>query len=75
MNINKTSLSIPNSSLAKQVVVDSAVQSSPTSYVNMASERKLTPIGRSPENVMAYQVTSSNQKQDVNSSLATGRAH
>jgi hypothetical protein len=75
MNINKTSLSIPNSSLAKQVVVDSAVQSSPNSYVNMASEHKLTSIGHSPENVMAYQVTSSNQKQGGNSSPATERSH
>ena len=36
---------------------------------------KFTPIGHSPENVVASQVSSSNQELGIDSSPATERAH
>ena len=75
MNINQTSLYTPDSSLVKQVIDNSAVPTSPASDVIGASERKLTPMGLSLENVVASQVRSSNQELGIDSSPAPERAY
>ena len=75
MDLNRSSLYTPDSSLVKQVIIDSAVQSSPASDVIRASEFKLTPMGRSPAEAEGSQVRSSNQELGIDSSPATERAY
>jgi len=75
MNIDKTSLYTPDSSLVKQVIDNSAVRPSPASDVIRASEFKLTPTGPSPTEVVASQVRSLNPEQRIDSSPVTVRAY
>ena len=75
MNINKTSLSTPDSSLVKQVIFYSAVSTRPAPNVIGASESKLTPTGPFPTEVVASQVRSLNPEQGIDSSPVTVRAY
>ena len=75
MDLNRTSLYTPDSSLVKQVIDNSAVLPSPASDVIRASERKLTPMGRSPMEAEGSQVMSYSQERGENSSHANVRAY
>lgn len=65
-----------NSEFSGPLVNNSKVdKNSPGLNPRITSEIKLTPMGPSPENVVASQVGSSSQERDQNSSSANVRAY
>lgn len=64
-----------NKDTSGKIVESMIYNSNPSLNPTNPSEKKLTQMGLSPENVVASQVRSSNQELGENSSSSTGRPH